>query len=144
MGLRMQVAVEPTWLDPAWGLFIGVRSEMDPDEVVRLLTVPGQLDMKVGSGDRVDAIYQLGQAGLRFEPCPRPGVLPDLAGARYFRVSRQPEREWAAVLRSLTMAARINETRVVGQLQNQRSLTVRTAGGQTNTMQFTLYAVPSG
>jgi type VI secretion system protein ImpJ len=144
MGLRLQVAVEATWLDPAWELFIGVRSEMDPDEVLRLLTVPGQLDMKVGSGDRVDAIFQLGQAGLRFESCPKPGVLPDLAGQRYFRVSRQPEKEWAQVLRSLTVAVRINETRVVGGLQGQRSVTVKVAGGQTNTMQFTLYAVPSG
>jgi type VI secretion system protein ImpJ len=143
MGLRMQVAVESNWLDPAWALFIGVRSEMDPDETVRLLTVPGQLDMKVGSGDRVDAIFQLGQAGLRFEPCPKPAVLPDLAGQRYFRVSRQPEKEWQQVLRSLTVAVRINETRVVGGLQGQRAVTVRTAGGQTTTMQFTLYAVPS-
>lgn len=144
MGLRLQVTVEPTWLDPAWELFIGVRSEMDPDEVLRLLTVPGQLDMKVGSGDRVDAIFQLGQAGLRFEACAKPGILPDLAGQRYFRVSRQPEKEWAQVLRSLTVAVRINETRVVGGLQGQRAVTVKVAGGQTNTMTFTLYAVPSG
>ena len=101
MGLRMQAAIEPTWLDPAWELYLGVRSEMDPDEMMRLLTVPGQLDMKAGSGDRVDAIYQLGQAGLRFEPCPKPGLLPDLAGQRYCRLSRQPEREWGAVTRSL-------------------------------------------
>lgn len=143
MGLRLQVTVEPTWLDPAWQLFIGVRSEMDPDEAVRLLTVPGQLDMKVGAGDRVDAIFQLGQAGLRFESCPKPNVLPDLAGQRYFRVSRQPEKEWQSVLRSLTVATRINETRIVGAIQGQRSVTVRASGGKTNTMQFTLYAVPA-
>ena len=125
VGLRMQVAVEPSWLDPAWDLYIGVRSEMDPDEVVRLLTVPGQLDMKVGSGDRVDAIFQLGQQGLKFAPCARPTILPDLAGQRYFRVSRQPEREWAQVLRSLTVAVRINETRIVGAIQGQRAVTVR-------------------
>ncbi|MBP3957276.1 type VI secretion system baseplate subunit TssK [Gemmata sp. G18] len=144
MGLRMQAAIEPTWLDPAWELYLGVRSEMDPDEMMRLLTVPGQLDMKVGSGDRVDAIYQLGQAGLRFEPCPRPGLLPDLAGQRYCRVSRLPEREWGAVTRSLTVAVRFNETRVVGAIQGQRTVTVRAGGGRTNTMQFTLYAVPAG
>jgi type VI secretion system protein ImpJ len=101
MGLRMQAAIEPTWLDPAWELYLGVRSEMDPDEMMRLLTVPGQLDMKIGSGDRVDAIYQLGQAGLRFEPVPKPGLLPDLSGQRYCRLSRQPEREWSAVTPSL-------------------------------------------
>lgn len=144
MGLRMQAAIEPTWLDPAWELYLGVRSEMDPDEMMRLLTVPGQLDMKAGSGDRVDAIYQLGQAGLRFEPCPKPGLLPDLAGQRYCRLSRQPEREWGAVTRSLTVAVRFNETRVVGAIQGQRAVTVRAAGGRTNTMQFTLYAVPAG
>src|SRR5262245_35215060 len=144
MGLRMQAAIEPTWLDPAWELYLGVRSEMDPDEMMRLLTVPGQLDMKVGSGDRVDAIYQLGQAGLRFEPCPKPGLLPDLAGQRYCQLGRQPEREWGAVTRSLTVAARFNETRVVGAIQGQRAVTVRTSGGRTNTMTFTLYAVPAG
>lgn len=144
VGLRMQVAVEPTWLDPAWELYIGVRSEMDPDEVLRLLTVPGQLDMKVGSGDRVDAIFQLGQQGLRFEAVARPSILPDLAGQRYFRVSRQPEREWQQVLRSLTVAVRINETRIVGAIQGQRAVTVRGAAGQTATMTFTLYAVPAG
>ncbi len=144
IGTRLQVAVEPTWLDTAWELFIGVRSETDPDEAVRLLTVPGQLDMKVGAGDRVDAIFQLGQAGLKFETCPRPGVLPDMAGQRYFRVSRMPDKEWGAVVRALTLAARINETRLVGSLNGQRTVTVRTAGGQTQTMQFTLYAVPNG
>lgn len=45
--------------------------------------------------------------------------------------------------RSLTVAVRFNETRVVGAIQGQRAVTVR-AGGRTNTMQFTLYAVPSG
>lgn len=144
MGLRMQAAIEPTWLDPAWELYLGVRSEMDPDEMMRLLTVPGQLDMKIGSGDRVDAIYQLGQAGLRFEPCPKPGLLPDLSGQRYCRLSRQPEREWSAVTRSLTVAVRFNETRVVGAIQGQRSVTVRSGGGRTNAMTFTLYAVPAG
>lgn len=144
MGLRMQAAIEPTWLDPAWELYLGVRSEMDPDEMMRMLTVPGQLDMKAGSGDRVDAIYQLGQAGLRFEPCPKPGLLPDLSGQRYCRLSRQPEREWNAVTRSLTVAVRFNETRVVGAIQGQRSVTVRSGGGRTNAMTFTLYAVPAG
>jgi type VI secretion system protein ImpJ len=100
--------------------------------------------MKIGAGDRVDAIFQLGQQGLRFEPCPRPGVLPDVAGSRYFKLSRQPEKEWASVLRSLTVAVRINETRIVGAIQGQRAVTVRGPGGTSNTMQFTLYAVPSG
>ncbi|MCE9532705.1 MAG: type VI secretion system baseplate subunit TssK [Planctomycetes bacterium] len=141
MGMRVQVAVESTWLDLVWDLYIGVRSELESDELLRLLTVPGQLDMKVGSGDRVDAIYQMGLAGLRFESIPRPEILPDLPGQRYFRVSRQPEKEWSQVQRALTLAVRVNETKIVGSLQNQRVLTVR-VGSQTAALQFTLYAVP--
>jgi type VI secretion system protein ImpJ len=48
------------------------------------------------------------------------------------------------VTRSLTVAVRFNETRVVGAIQGQRAVTVRAGGGRTNTMQFTLYAVPAG
>ena len=143
VGARLQAPLEPAWLGSAWGLVIGVRSETDPDEAVRLLTQPGQLDMKLGAADRVDNIFQLGQAGLRFEPCPRPGVLPDHAGSRYFRVGTEPDREWQQVVRALSLAVRFNETRVVGSLSGARSVTVRTAGG-TATMALTLYAVPAG
>jgi type VI secretion system protein ImpJ len=45
--------------------------------------------------------------------------------------------------RSLTLAIRLNETRVVGNIQGQRVLTVRSAG-QNTTLQFTLYLVPGG
>jgi type VI secretion system protein ImpJ len=142
MGMRVQVAVESNWLDPVWELFIGVRSELDSEELLRLLTVHGQLDMKLGASDRVDAIYQLGQAGLRFESCSRPERLPDVPGQRYFRVSRQPEKEWMQVQRSLSLAVRINETRIVGNLQNEPSIRIRT-GANLATLQFTLFAVPT-
>jgi type VI secretion system protein ImpJ len=42
------------------------------------------------------------------------------------------------------VAVRFNETRVVGAIQGQRSVTVRSSGGRTDAMTFTLYAVPSG
>ena len=65
-GLRMQVALEPAWLESVWEMYIGVQSPLDADECIRLLTKPGQLDMKVGSSDRVDTIFRMGLAGLRF------------------------------------------------------------------------------
>ena len=143
VGTRMQVAVEPTWLDPNWKFWIGVQSTLDTAECLRLLTVPGQLDMKVGSGERVDAIFQLGQQGLRFEPCPRPTILPDLPGQQYFQMGRVPEKEWGFVQKSLSFALRVNETRIVGGIQNQRTISIRT-GSQTAPLQFTLYAAPQG
>ena len=47
------------------------------------------------------------------------------------------------VQRSLTLALRLNENLIVGNIQGQRVLTIKTRG-QTTTMQFTLYLVPQG
>lgn len=142
-GLRMQVALEPAWLESAWQLFIGVQSPLDAEELVRLLTRPGQLDMKIGSSDRVDAIYRLGQAGLRFAPSARPPrALPVVPGQTYFQINREAhENEWLNVQKSLTLALRLNETLIAGNIQGQRVLTIK-SGGKTTTLQFTLYVVP--
>jgi type VI secretion system protein ImpJ len=107
------------------------------------LTKPGQLDMKIGSSDRVDDIFRLGQAGLKFAYNPRPPrALPSLPGLSYFQVSRESQaEEWQNVQKSLTLAIRLNENRIAGNIQGQRILTIKT-GGQNTTLQFTLYVVP--
>jgi len=144
-GLRMQVALEPAWLEPSWQMYIGVQGSLEPEETIRLLTVAGQLDMKIGSSDRVDTIFRLGQAGLRFEHAPRPPrALPAQPNLVYFQVSRDSrESDWQNVQKSLTLALRLNENRIVGNIQGQRVLNIK-IGNQTCTMQFTLYVVPQG
>jgi type VI secretion system protein ImpJ len=147
-GLRMQVPLEPSWLEPAWQMYVGVKSPLPAEEAVRLLTRPGQLDMKIGSSDRVDRIYQLGQAGLKFTHIAQPPrALPAGNDLVYLQVSRESQQEeWQNVQRSLTLAIRLNEARVVGNIQGQRVLTIRTGpaaggAGPTATLQFTLYVV---
>jgi type VI secretion system protein ImpJ len=144
-GLRLQVALEPAWLEATWRMYIGVQGKLDAEECVRLLTKPGQLDMKVGSSDRVDALFRMGQAGLRFAHAPRPPrALPSVPGLAYFEVNRDPAGgEWQYVQRSLTLALRLNENLITGNIQGQRVLTIKT-GGHTTTLQFTLYLVPQG
>jgi type VI secretion system protein ImpJ len=144
-GMRMQVALEPTWLESVWDLYIGVRSELDSEDCVKLLTRPGQLDMKIGSSERVDNIFRLGHAGLRFAYAPNPPrVLPSVPGQIYLQINRDsPGGEWANVQRSLTLAIRLNENLIAGNIQGQKVLTIRT-GSQTTTMQFTLYVVAAG
>lgn len=144
-GMRMQVALEPAWLESAWQMYIGVLSPLDPEATIRLLTKPGQLDMKIGSSDRVDAIFRLGQAGLRFAHTPRPPrALPAMQGLIYFQVNRESEQaEWQNVQRSLSLAIRLNENLIAGNIQGQRSLAIRSEG-QTTTLQFTLYVAPEG
>jgi type VI secretion system protein ImpJ len=88
----------------------------------------------------VDAIYRMGAAGLRFTHSPHPPrVLPSRPGLIYFQVGREAQQgEWANVQRSLTLAIRLNENLIAGDIQGQRVLTIKT-GGQTATLQFTLY-----
>lgn len=144
-GLRMQVSLEPAWLESVWDVYIGVQSPLDAEECIRLLTRPGQLDMKVGSSDRVDTIYRLGLAGLRFTHSPRPPrALPNVTGQIYFQLNREAaDAEWQHVQRSLTLAIRLNESLITGNIQGQRILAIR-AAGQNTTMQFTIYVVARG
>jgi hypothetical protein len=44
------------------------------------------------------------------------------------------------VQRSLTLAIRLNEQRILGSIQGEQALTIR-QGGQTATLRFTLYLV---
>lgn len=142
-GLRMQVALEPAWLESGWQMFLGVRSSVTQEECVKMLTRPERLGMKIGSSDRVDTIFTKGQEGLRFTPCPRPPRdLPSAGNLTYFEVSRDSAtNEWAHVQKMKTLAIRIQERDVVGSIDGQRDLTIRT-GGQATTFSFTLYLVP--
>jgi type VI secretion system protein ImpJ len=141
-GLRLQVSLEPAWLDTTWDIFIGVQCPLGAEECLRLLR-PGQLDMKVGSSDRVDALFRMGQAGLRFVPVTTPPrALPALPGQTYLQVNREgPGAEWANVQKSLTLAIRLNENMIAGNIEGQRVLRIK-AGAQTTTLQFMLYVVP--
>ena len=57
-------------------------------------------------------------------------------------ISRESStNEWAHVVKAKTLAIRVQEQDVVGSIDGQRTLTIRT-GGQTNTFTFTLYLVP--
>lgn len=141
--LRMQVALEPKWIEPLWEVYVGVHSPLKAEDCIRLLTKAGQLDMKIGSSSRVDEIFDRGSAGLKFTPCSTPPrALPSLPELVYLQVSRESQSaEWQHVQKSLTLAIRLNQQRIAGNIQGQQTLTIKT-GGQTTTMQFVLYLVP--
>jgi type VI secretion system protein ImpJ len=125
-GQRMQVALERTWLDQSAQLYIGVRSPLDPEPCVELLH---KLDMKVGSSDRIEMMYRLGELGLRFSHVPGPSLpqaLPREKGLTYFQINReQQQSEWQFVERSLTLAVRFNEKMIVGNIDRQEVVNLR-------------------
>lgn len=146
-GYRMQVQeLESAWLDSGWEMYIGVQTppRLDRDECVRILTDSQQLDMKVGSAQRAESIYRARLPGLRFthEPHPTP-TLPKRAGLIYFQVDRDSEPlEWQYVLDSRSLAIRLNESSIMGNIQDQTSLTISLPGDQQIGMEFTLFVVP--
>jgi type VI secretion system protein ImpJ len=141
-GMRMQVPLEPAWLETAWRLFVGVRSPLSPEECVNLVTKTAQLDMKIGSSSTVDLIFQRGLAGLNFVHTPQPPrALPSSPGLIYFEVNREAQQsEWQNIQKTLTLAIRLNENRVEGSIEGQQILRIR-VGAQTVTLQFALYVV---
>jgi len=142
-GLRIQGDIKAEWLAPAYQMFVGVKSPLKPDDCIQLLT--GKLDMKIGSAERVDEIFRLGQRGLVFRFAPRPPrALPSYQDLTYFQIDRtvQPE-EWQKVQATLKMAVRLNERLFAGNIEGQRTITIR-ADTKTIPMTFTLYIVPPG
>jgi type VI secretion system protein ImpJ len=144
-GFRMQVEIESSWLEPSWEMYIGVQSPLEREECIRLLTTTGLLDMKVGSARRVDAIFKIRDIGLRFASRPSPPRdLPRLPGLIYFQIDRDSEpEEWLYVQQSRSLAIRLNQANIEGDIQDKTIFTIRRPDGQTATMQFTLYVVPS-
>lgn len=146
-GLQMEVKLEPAWLEPLWQMYIGVLTTLTPDQCVRMLS-PGGLDMKIASASLADRIFTHKSAGLKVTHRTErevPRALPATPGLVYFQVdpASQPE-VWEAVKGELTLAVRLNEKRIAGNIRNERVLKIATGGGQTATLQFTLYIVPRG
>jgi type VI secretion system protein ImpJ len=141
-GLRIQVALEPVWLESVYQMFVGVRSPLPAQECVDMLTRPGRLDMKIGSSRRADEIHRCGLPGLHFRHAPTPPrALPAARDLTYFQVNREAQQEeWQDVRDSLSLAIRLNEHRIAGTIEGQRILSVRQAD-KTVPMQFTLYVL---
>jgi len=142
-GFRLQVSLERVWLEEGFAMFIGVASPLDAAQCVDLLT--RQLDMKVGSSDRVEALFVTRDIGLEFAAVPErelPPALPKEKGLTYFQINRgQQLEQWRAVESSLALAIRFNEKRIVGKIDGQESVALRTTSEKEMIFRFRLYVV---
>ena len=144
-GYRMLIQeLESAWLDSSWEMYIGVQSPLERAQCVELLTDSSQLDMKVGGARRVEAIYRQRFPGLQFAHEPNPTQsLPRRPGLIYFQVDRDSEpEEWRQVVESQSLAIRVNDRFLIGDIQDRTSLAIRLSGGQEIGIEFTLYVVP--
>jgi len=143
-GLRMQVTIERNWLDQSALMFIGVQSPLEPDACADLMM--RQLDMKIGSSDRVEMIYKMGDIGLRFSHLTGsllPQSLPRPQGMTYFQINREQQlNEWQQVEKSLSLAIRFNEKLIVGNIDRQEVVNLRLESELP--FRFTLFVLPQG
>jgi type VI secretion system protein ImpJ len=128
-GLRLQVELERPWLEAGADLYIGVTSPLDATQCAEVLGRGKKIDMKVGSPDRIESLYRLGEAGLQFAMVPEreiPSALPRDPGRTYFQINRgQQQSEWQSVERALALAVRFNENLVVGGIDGLETVTIR-------------------
>ena len=141
----MQVSLERSWLDQKVQLYLGVRSPLEPEACVELMGFRG-IDMKVGSSDRIETIYRMGDLGLKFSHVPGPSLpqaLPRDRGLTYFEINReQQQNEWQYVERSLTLAIRFNESKIVGNIDGQEVINLRLTAEMP--FRFALFLLGSG
>jgi type VI secretion system protein ImpJ len=139
-GLQMQVRLEREWLEPTWSFYIGVESNLAFGEVDKLLM--RRLDMKVGSSEEVDRIYNRGQAGVNLTP--EPQVPRDLPATNwtYWKVDRGSEA-WKQVEKTLNLGIRFNERQVEGEIDGQQYVRIKMEGGNLVGLSFALYAMPA-
>ena len=143
-GLRMQVEIDPAWLDRSIPMYIGVVSPLEPEQCAKELE---RLGTKVGSADRVEMIYRRRDVGLQFTQVPTstlPQALPRDAGASssmtYFQINRElQQNEWQSVESSRTLAIRFKEDILVGKIEGEREVTLRLSSEMT--FRFTLYVL---
>jgi type VI secretion system protein ImpJ len=118
---------------------MGVESRLSFNEVDRLLT--DRLDLKVGSSDVVENIYRGGKGGVKARPEASPPRDFPGSGWTYWKLDRGSEA-WQAVEKTLNLGIRFNEKQVVGGIDGEQTIQIRTDQGQLVSLSFALYAMP--
>ena len=136
-GERLQVALEPSWLDATKTLFLGVETELSDEDCEQLLRA---MDMKLGSSTRVEQIFKQALRGLKLAPVVRtPRALPSGGGIVYYQIERDPVF-WRDAAESCSMAIRMNLAKAV--FQGDRILSVvPPKGSKPTNLQFALFIV---
>lgn len=140
---RMQVRLDPQWLEPDWQLYIGIRSNLKPSDAVNLFSANGPMDFKISSSERVDQLYRMGQRGLYFSQVQEvPEVLGKISDTVFLTLGRnESANEWTYVRRNLNLSLRFNEGLLIGSIHDQTRLQLRFDGKPVE-MELTLYVVP--
>lgn len=146
VGRGMEVALDAKWMGRDWDWFIGVHHQGIGGAECRELLLPGRLDWKLGSSEKVDFMFRFRRAGLekQLEETSAPRALPQSAEWLFYRVKRSgPAWEELQAQDSPTLAVRFKEDLIANleQLVGVKELQIRTEGVE-GTLRLSLFAVP--
>jgi type VI secretion system protein ImpJ len=151
-GLRMQVEIEPAWLDKSVPMYVAITSPLEPDQCVKEFTGE-RLGTKIGSGDRVEMIFRRRESGLQFNAVPiaaLPQALPRDAGPSsyftYFQINRDlQQNEWQSVQTCKTLAIRFREDDIPDKRipEGEQEVTIHMLNADM-VFRFTLYVLVRG
>jgi type VI secretion system protein ImpJ len=143
VGSWLEISCSAAWFSGGYEFFIGIQSEMEPEEVDRMFA-SGHLDWKMGSSHRIAQIFQNAEAGLQLDRhAALPMALPRLVGMKYYRIDNRGEY-WASVAETQLLAIRINERSVRGGLSGKTAISVIDPGGEERQISLSLFVVRQG
>lgn len=136
-GERLEVSLESGWTTADRSLFLGVETELSQADCLELMD---RLDMKLGSGGRVEHYFRQRVQGLKVQPVARPPrALPASAGLLYFQIERDATA-WKDVAETNSLGIRMNMARAA--FQSDRILSLTPPGSErTTNLQFALFVV---
>jgi type VI secretion system protein ImpJ len=140
-GARMEVALEPKWLNSDWRWHVGVQFEgLKPSECRELLST---CHWKLASSRQVDDIFKYGGEGISLMALERaPTPLPEDRHWIFYDVDRQT-LVFQDVLETQTLAMRLTEERIVNRDDLQgRELMILSHGNRQVKLKVALFAVP--
>lgn len=142
-GSWLEVSLDSEWLEGDFELYIGIKSELQPETLDRLFA-DSHLDWKLGSSRTIAQIYQNAESGLQVQRfSSRQSALPQLKGVTYFRVE-DAGLYWQQLLESPTLALKVNDRFIRGSYTGKNALTVVDQQGAESVLTFDLFVLKNG
>jgi type VI secretion system protein ImpJ len=146
-GRGLEVALNQQWMGREWEWYIGVQYQQINAQECRELLLPGRLDWKLGSSEKVDWMFKYRVPGLekQLEETTAPRALPKGDNWLFYRVQRG-----GAIWDELqsqdapTLAVRFTKDLIANldSLQGQKDLQIHLGDTQA-TLRLSLFAVPA-
>ncbi len=147
-GRGLEVSLDQKWMGREWDWYIGVQHQQITAQQCRELLLPGRLDWKLGSSEKVDWMFKYRVPGFekQLEETPAPRALPQGDDWLFYSVKRSgPTWEQLQSQDAPTLAVRFQEALIANldSLQGLKDLQI-SAGGVEGTLRLSLFAIPKG